>query len=91
MAEDMEERLLKISDCQHLLGLSRSTVMSLIASGDLPSLTIGRSRRVAQSSLTRWLEEREAASRIVNNSKAVPEIEPGTADEGGTRDAAPSG
>ena len=63
MAEDMEERLLKISDCQHLLGLSRSTVMSLIASGELPSLTIGRSRRVALSSLTRWLQEREAANR----------------------------
>jgi excisionase family DNA binding protein len=91
MEEDVEERLLKVPECQRLLGLSRSTVMALIARGELPSLTIGRSRRVALSSLTRWLEEREAASRTTSKQKAAPEVEPGTADEGGTHDAAPSG
>ncbi len=59
----MEERLLKISECQRVLGLGRSKVMGLLSSGELPSLTIGRSRRVMVSALSRFIEQREAASR----------------------------
>jgi excisionase family DNA binding protein len=78
MEEDVDERLLKVSECQHLLGLSRSTVMALIARGDIPSLTIGRSRRVALTSLTRWLEERETANRMSTPDGGVvhePEVD----------------
>jgi excisionase family DNA binding protein len=86
-----EDRLLKVGEVVGRLGLSRSKVFSLLANGDIPSLTIGRSRRVSRSALARFVEQREADSRPTDiTMKAAPEVEPGTADEGGTYDAAPS-
>jgi excisionase family DNA binding protein len=85
------ERLLTVGEASERLHLSESMVWALLARGDIESLTIGRSRRVSVSALSRFIEQREAASRIVNNRKAAPGVEPGTAEEGGTRDAAPSG
>ena len=44
----MERLLLRPREAAALLGLGRSTVYELIASGAIPSLTIGRSRRGAR-------------------------------------------
>ncbi len=57
------ERLLTVDEVAERLHLSRSKTWYLVSQGDLPSLTIGRSRRVAESALARFIEEREAASR----------------------------
>ncbi|HZO71135.1 MAG TPA: helix-turn-helix domain-containing protein [Ktedonobacteraceae bacterium] len=44
------------------LGVSRPTVYDLIYRHGLPSLKLGRSRRVAAASLERWLQEREQSA-----------------------------
>lgn len=39
-----------------IVGLSRSKVMALIASGEIPSLKVGRARRVLHSDVVAWLD-----------------------------------
>jgi excisionase family DNA binding protein len=57
--EDLSDLvLLRIEIVSELLGLSRSRIYELIAVGDLPSITIGRSRRVAARQLREWLDRR---------------------------------
>lgn len=52
--------LLKAEEAARLLGLSRSRVYELIASNELPSIMIGRSRRLRRDQLLKWLDERAA-------------------------------
>lgn len=55
--------LLRVRDIQVALGLSRGTVYALLTSGNLPSIKIGRSRRVLASDLDAWvLARKEEAS-----------------------------
>ncbi len=75
------DRLLKVSEVAERLGLSRSTVMGLLARGDLESLTIGRARRVQVSRLEAWIAER-AAHEPRRHEKAVSGVEPETAKAG---------
>ncbi len=56
-----EERLLRISDLVSRLAVSRSTVMTLLATGEIASLTVGRSRRVRFTDLARYIEARAEA------------------------------
>ena len=85
-----QDRLLKVSEVTERLGLSRSTVMGLLARGDIESLTIGRARRVRSSRLEAWIETR-AASEARRREKAVPDSNAETAREAGQRAAAHSG
>jgi excisionase family DNA binding protein len=85
-----QERLLKVSEVAERLGLSRSTVMGLLARGDIESLTIGRARRVRSSRLEAWIEKR-AESEARRREKAVPDSNSETAREAGQRAAAHSG
>lgn len=50
-----DDRLLTIRDVIERTSLSRSTVMGLLARGELPSLAIGRARRVQLSQLDLWI------------------------------------
>jgi excisionase family DNA binding protein len=52
-----EKLLLRVGEVSHALGLSRGAVYALILDGSLPSMKIGRSRRVAKADLERWVEE----------------------------------
>lgn len=52
-------RLLRIHEVADLLALSRSKTYQLVASGELPSVTIGRSRRVTAAALEQYLEALE--------------------------------
>ncbi len=52
--------LVRVEETARLLGISRSKVYMLIASGELPSVLIGRSRRVPVDALQRWIAERAA-------------------------------
>ena len=45
------------SEAAELLGLSRARVYELMASGDLPSLRIGRSRRIRHEALVAFLAD----------------------------------
>ena len=54
----MQERLLyRPSEVFELLGISRSTGYTMLASGALPSIRIGRSVRVPADALKKWIEE----------------------------------
>lgn len=78
------ERLLTVDEVAERLHLSRSKVWYLVARGDLPSLTIGRSRRVIESALARFIEEREAASRAaIDKEKTVTDWNSVTVAEAG--------
>jgi len=54
--------LLTAEQAARLLNVSRSRIYEWIQSGELPSVTLGRSRRITRSALERFVAEREAAS-----------------------------
>jgi excisionase family DNA binding protein len=56
MGVDSEKLLLKVSEAQKILSLSRSTVYSMIASGVLPSVRIGRAVRIPVDALKEWVK-----------------------------------
>ena len=51
----VEPMLLKPEDAAKVLNLARSTVYKLIGDGTLPSITVGRSRRVPVAALRLWV------------------------------------
>ena len=50
--------LLRADEAARLLGLGRSKVFEMLASGELPAVRIGRAVRIARADLERWVEER---------------------------------
>jgi len=54
--------LLRVEEAAEQLRLSRAKTAALIAAGELPSIKIGRSRRVLASALIDWVERRSATS-----------------------------
>lgn len=56
----MDKMLLKPAEVGELLGLGRSRIYELLASGELPSLRIGRSIRIPVNRLQQWIEERHS-------------------------------
>lgn len=57
----MEKLLLRPHECAEVLGLCRSKVYELIASGALPSITIGKSRRIPVEALRDWVRAQSEA------------------------------
>ena len=53
------QQLLTTIDAAKYLGISRTTIYGLLKSGDLDSVTIGRSRRVSVAQLQRFLESHD--------------------------------
>jgi len=51
----MDRILLRPSEAAELLGLSRSKVYALLASGELPSVKIGVATRLPVAELREWL------------------------------------
>ncbi len=57
--ENSQQRLLlRIPEAADMLGLSRSKVYDLLASG-LPCVKIGRAKRIPVTGLRKWLEAQE--------------------------------
>ena len=52
----MEPLLLRAEDVQKVLGLGRSKVYEMMASGELPIVRIGRAVRVRADKLPEWVE-----------------------------------
>ena len=61
----MEQLLVRPSEAAELLGLGRSKVYALIASGELPSVKIGKSIRVPVEELRQWVHGRVNASGTI--------------------------
>ena len=62
----MQSLLLRAEDVQRALGLGRSKVYELIASGDLPVVRIGRSVRVPSKALDEWIERQTKVRQSID-------------------------
>ena len=51
--------LLRIPEVAETLGLGRTKIYELIATGELPTIRVGRAIRISVSTLQKWVEERE--------------------------------
>lgn len=51
----MEKLLLRPEEAALMLGLSRTTLYALLSRGEIASVRVGRSRRIARTELLRWL------------------------------------
>lgn len=56
LGENTEQILLRPKRAFELLAISRSTGYAMIASGELPSIRIGRAVRVPVDALKQWVE-----------------------------------
>lgn len=62
-----DEELLTVAEVARRLSLSRSKVYELISAGDIPSIHIGRARRVAVIDLDHWI------TRLMKEQRPVEE------------------
>jgi excisionase family DNA binding protein len=54
-SSDTEPKLLRVTEVGTVLGMTKSRIYELIASGTLPSIRIGRSIRVPRAALYDWI------------------------------------
>lgn len=59
----VERLLLRISEAAELAGVGRTTAYALVASGEWPSVTIGRAVRVPLAGLREWVAMRTTGTR----------------------------
>jgi excisionase family DNA binding protein len=52
-----EPLLLRVEEVARALAIGRSKVYELIASGQLPSITIGSARRIPTEALRKWIAQ----------------------------------
>ena len=58
--EDAPQRLLlRIPEVAETLGIGRTKIYELIATGELPTIRVGRAVRISVSTLQKWVENRE--------------------------------
>jgi excisionase family DNA binding protein len=58
--QDLEPLLLRVEEAAGLASLGRSKAYEMVASGEWPSVAIGRCRRVPLDGLRRWVEQQAA-------------------------------
>ena len=58
----MDKLLLRPIEAADAIGLSRSAIYQLLASGELPSIRIGGSVRIPVDKLREWLDRKAAAT-----------------------------
>ena len=51
--------LLRIPEAADTIGIGRTKIYELIATGELPTIRIGRAVRISVTTLQKWVEERE--------------------------------
>jgi excisionase family DNA binding protein len=51
--------LLRIPEAAETLGVGRTKIYELIATGELPAVRFGRAVRISVSTFQKWVEERE--------------------------------
>jgi excisionase family DNA binding protein len=57
MSEQTTQEWLTLRQVQEILGIGSTKGYSLVATGEIPSVRIGRSIRISRQELERWLEE----------------------------------
>ena len=51
--------LLRIPEVAETLGIGRTKIYEMIATGELPTIRVGRAVRISVSTLQKWVEARE--------------------------------
>ena len=59
---DEQHEWLKVPEVARIIRVARSRAYELVATGEIPSVRIGRSVRVSRRELDRWLEEQRHPS-----------------------------
>jgi excisionase family DNA binding protein len=55
--------LYRVEEVAEMLGLGRTKTYQLVASGELPSVRLGRCLRVPAHAIRRWIEEQTESQR----------------------------
>lgn len=55
---DINKKLLNVNEAAIALGLGRSLVYTLVATGELTSIKIGRARRIPVGAIDEFIEQR---------------------------------
>ena len=76
MQHEIESALISIGHLAERLSLSRRTVHRLIATGELPTLKIGRRRLVRLADLSKWLAGHEVETPGANVSNISRQLAP---------------
>ena len=61
LTEAQRKLLLTPVEAAHLLSIDRSTLYDLLMDGTIPSIKIGRARRIPLKDLERWVADQTAA------------------------------
>jgi len=64
MEENTAREWITLRDMQEVLGIGSTKAYSLVASGEVPSVRIGRAIRISRKELEHWLEERRYSSTV---------------------------
>jgi len=70
----VEKLLLRPMEAAELIAVGRSRIYEMLASGELPSIRIGRSVRVPLMELRKWVSEHQATacqSGVSSDSKGA--------------------
>jgi excisionase family DNA binding protein len=67
----MEKLLLKPAEVSELVGLGQSKTYELIATGEIPSVRIGRSVRVPADRLREWIEQLKGGESLKDAQKGA--------------------
>ena len=69
MPPQTTDRLLKASELQAALGMSRAKIYRLMQDGTLPTVRIGGSIRVPRRALAEWIKQRTKPARRTEPTK----------------------
>jgi excisionase family DNA binding protein len=58
--------LLRIPEVAETLGIGRTKIYEMIATGELPTIRVGRAVRISVNTLQKWVEEREQQGTSVS-------------------------
>lgn len=57
--------LLRIPEVMSMLGLGRTKIYELIATGELPVIRVGKAVRISIVALEKWIEERQREDSLI--------------------------
>jgi len=67
--------LVRVEEAARLCSISRSRMYELVAAGEVPSLSIGRSRRIPLDGLQAWIDAQTRPTGEVRERSALATVE----------------
>jgi excisionase family DNA binding protein len=49
--------LMRVPEAAHVLGIGRDRLYAMVAAGEIPSILIGRQRRIPRAALLAWVDQ----------------------------------